>query len=365
MIVKEKITHLQLGFLLFGFIAGFESMFLTESKLMKQDVWIANLFNTAAGIALLWIISFVQRQFPNLNLTEICDKLLGRWFSKVLLCVYLLNNLETVSGGFRAVSMFYTTVILPNTNSDYLIFLYAACSTYAVYIGLGTIARTNLVILPFFLLGFLVTCLFIIPEIQTNPFLPQLKSSLPNRVVGSMHLFTFTFSQVITFGFLMSRVENIKKIFSSCTIAILMTSIYLIMISYLTLSSLGFNYVQTSTYPFFATIQMVKFGEYLERIEVLLVGLWTVLTLVYMVVMQYVFTLVAGHVFGISKMKPFVVAMGLLCFVHTSKSFIRTADHFTYGIKIYPLSSLLPCIAFPVLLLVMTLIKRRREVKSL
>ncbi|MBO7744445.1 endospore germination permease [Paenibacillus sp. MWE-103] len=359
--VQEKITHLQLGWLLFGFIAGFESVFLTETKLMKQDVWIANLFNIVAGIALLGIITYVQRQYPNHNLTEICDKLLGKWLSKVMLSIYLLNNLESASGSFRAVSMFYTTVILPKTHSDYLIMVYAACSTYAVYIGLGTLARSNLVILPLFLIGFLITCLFIIPEIQTNPFLPQLKSSIPNRVIGSMHLFTFTFSQMITFGFLMSRVENMKRIFPSCMIAILLSGLYLIMISYLTLSSLGFNFVDTSAYPFFSTIQLVKLGEYLERIEVLLVGLWTVLTMVYMVVMQYVFTLVARHVFGISKMKPFVLAIGLLFFAHACKSFIRTADHFTYGTKIYPLSSLIPCVAFPILLAVMTLIKRKRD----
>ncbi|WP_177186435.1 endospore germination permease [Paenibacillus sp. CF384] len=358
--MQEKISHFQLGCLLFGFIAGFESLFLTEAKLMKQDVWIANVFNFIAGITLLWIITYVQRQFPNHNLTEICDKLFGKWISKAFLCLYLLSNLESVSGGFRAVSMFYTTVILPNTRSDYLILIYAACSTYAVYIGLGTLARTNLVIIPFFLIGFLATCLFIIPEVQTNPFLPPLQSSKENMVIGSMHLFTFTFSQMITFGFLMSRVENKNKIFSSGSLAILMSSLYLVMISYLTLSSLGFNYVETSTYPFFSTIQLVKLGEYLERIEILLIGLWTVLNMVYIIVMQYVFTLVAGHVFGISKMRPFVLVIGLLFFAHASKSFIRTADHFTYGTKIYTLSSLLPCIVFPLVLVVMTLIKKKR-----
>ncbi|MCM3629104.1 spore germination protein [Paenibacillus glycanilyticus] len=362
--VREKISHLQLGCLLFGYIAGFESLFLTETKLMKQDVWIANVFNILIGIALLGIITYVQRQFPGYKMTEICDKLLGKWLSKIMLFIYLLSNLESASGGFRAVSMFYTTVILPNTRSDYLILIYAVCSTYAVYIGLGTLARTNLIIIPFFLIGFLATCLFIIPEIQLNPFLPQLQSSKSDIAIGSMHLFTFTFSQLITFGFLMSRVENMKKIFTSCAIAILMSGLYLVMISYLTLSSLGFNYVETSTYPFFSTIQLVKLGEYLERIEILLIGLWTVLTMVNIIIMQYVFTLVAGHVLAISKMKPFVLAIGLLFFVHASKSYIRTADHFTYGTKIYPISSLLPCVVFPVVLGLITLIKKKGNIKA-
>ncbi|NBD27857.1 hypothetical protein GT019_28655 [Paenibacillus sp. T1] len=106
---------------------------------------------------------------------------------------------------------------------------------------------------------------------------------------------------------------------------------------------------------------MVKLGEYLERFEVLLVGLWTFLTMVYIVVLQYVFTLVTGHFIGVSKMRPFVFVIGLLFFAHASKSFIRTADHFTDGTKIYPLSSLIPCVVFPVVLAVMTLIKRKRD----
>ncbi|MGO4272537.1 GerAB/ArcD/ProY family transporter, partial [Paenibacillus sp. TAF58] len=142
---------------------------------------------------------------------------------------------------------------------------------------------------------------------------------------------------------------------------IIMSGIYLFIISYLTLGSLGLNYIETSTYPFFATIQLVKFGENLERIEIILIGIWTIFTLIYIIVMQYVFTLVLGHVFKITKLKPFVFAIGLLFFAHACRSFIRTADHFTYGAKIYPISSMLPCVILPVLLAVVTMIKKRRK----
>ncbi|KRF31638.1 GerAB/ArcD/ProY family transporter [Paenibacillus sp. Soil787] len=357
----EKISHIQLGCLLFGFISGFEGLFLTEAKILKQDVWIAYLINILLGLGILWIIYYVQRQYPQLNMADICEKLLGKWVGKAMLIVYLLNNLESTAGGFRALTMFYTTIILPNTQSDVLMLICAICSTYAVYVGLGALVRTTVVVIPFFLFAFLFTSLYIFPEIQTNPFLPQLQSKFPDVVLAVAHLFTFTFKQMITFGFLMSRVEHTKKIYSSCSIAVIMAGIYITISSYLTLGSLGLNYIETSTYPFFATIQLVKFGEYLERIETILIGIWTVFTLIYIIVMQYVFTLVVGHVFKITKMRPFVFAIGLLFFAHSCRSFIRTADHFTYGTRIYPISSLLPCIGLPILLAVVTMIKKRRK----
>lgn len=357
----EKISHIQFGCLLFGFISGFEGLFLSEAKVLKQDVWIANVMNISIGIAVLSLIYYVQRQYPQIGLAEICNKLLGKWVGKAMLCVYLLNNLESASGGFRALSMFYTTIILPNTHANVLILTCAICSTYAVYIGLGALVRTNLVVLPFYLIGFLTTCLFVFPEIQTNPFLPPFQSKFPEIISQGMHLFAFTFSEIITFGFLMSRVNEPKKIFRSSVIAIIMSGLYMITITYLTLGSLGFNYIKISTFPFFTTIQLVKFGEYLERIEVILIGIWTVLTLIYIVVMQYVFTLVLGNIFNIKKKKPFVFVVGLLFFAHASRSFIRTADHFTYGNNIYPISSLLPCIIFPIVLAVFTMIKKRSK----
>lgn len=361
MVRLEKISHIQLGCLLFGYISGFEGLFMSEAKLLKQDVWIAYLFNILLGLGILWLITYVQRQYPYINMAEIYDKLLGKWVGKAMLCVYLLSNLESASGSHRALSMFFTTIILPNTRPDYLVLIAAICSTYAVYIGLGALVRTTMVVIPFFLISFLLTCLFIIPEIQTNPFLPQLQSGLPEMVIGGMRIFTFTFAHVITFGFLMSRVENTKKIYASCVIAVIMSGLYLFIITYLTLGSLGLNYIETSMYPFFATIQLVKFGEYLERIEIILIGIWTIFTLINIIVFQYVFTLVIGHVFKITKMKPFVFAIGLLFFAHAYRTFNRTADHFTYGAKIYPVSSLLPCIVLPALLAVVTIIKNRRR----
>ncbi|OAS21540.1 GerAB/ArcD/ProY family transporter [Paenibacillus oryzisoli] len=357
----EKISHIQFSCLLFGFIAGFEGLFLTEVKVLKQDVWMANVLNIGMGIGVLSLIYFVQRQYPQIDLAEICNKVLGKWVGKVMLCIYLLYNLETASGGFRALSMFYRTIILPNTHANVLIFTCAICSTYGVFIGLGSLARTNMVVLPFFLMGFLITCLFVLPEIQTNPFLPPFQSKISEVIIQGMHIFTFNFSEVITFGFLMSRVERPKKIFVSAMVAIIMSGIYMIIITYLTLGSLGFNYIKTSTFPFFTTIQLVKFGEYLERIEVILIGLWTVLTLLYVVVMQYVFTLVLANIFNIKEKRPFVFVVGLLFFAHASRSYIRTADHFTYGDTIYPVSSLLPCLILPILLAIVTVFRKRSK----
>jgi spore germination protein (amino acid permease) len=357
----EKISHIQFSCLLFGFISGFEGVFLAEAKVLKQDVWMANVMNIFIGIGVLWLICYVQNQYPQKNLAEICKLLLGKWVGKAMLCVYLLNNIENVSGGLRATSMFYSTILVPNTNANVLILICVICSTYSVYIGLGTMVRTNLVVLPFFLIGFLITCLFIFPEIKINPFLPPFQSKLTEVIAQGMHLFAFTFSELITFGFIMSRVEQPKKIFLSSTIAIIIAGLYMIIITYLTLGSLGFNYIKISIFPFFSTIQLVKFGEYLERIEVILIGLWTVLTLGYIVVLQYVFTLVLGEIFNIKKKRPFVFVVGLLIFAHTSRSFVRAADHFTYGAKIFPISSLLPCIIFPILLTIITVIRKRSK----
>ncbi|MGO4274957.1 GerAB/ArcD/ProY family transporter, partial [Paenibacillus sp. TAF58] len=75
----EKISHIQLSCLLFGFISGFEGLFLTETKLLKQDAWIAYLFNILLGLGILWLITYVQRQYPHINMAKIYDKLLGKW----------------------------------------------------------------------------------------------------------------------------------------------------------------------------------------------------------------------------------------------------------------------------------------------
>ncbi|SDN36689.1 Spore germination protein [Paenibacillus sp. yr247] len=358
---QEQITHGQLGFLCFSFLSGFSTLFLIEAKLVKQDVWISDLFAIGVSVGVLWLLCYVQGQHPQLSMAETCEKLLGKWFAKLVLVIYLVYFLDLGVAAYRAISWFYTTAILPNTPPNVLILLIVLLSSYAVYLGLGTLVRTVQLILPFFILTISIVSVFILREVEINPFLPMFQSKISEVVYGGMVSFGFPFGKVVVFGFLLSQVKNTKKIFVSSAAAIALSGVYLLMASYLTFGSLGMNLTKLSAFPFFSAIQLVKFGEYMERLEILIIAIWTIFTLFELIVLQYVFILVIKQVFKIKEAKPFILPIGLLFYALSQISHTTIMDLAAYDFKILPFSTLIPSAIIPVLLAIITLVKKRQR----
>lgn len=358
---QQKITHGQLGFLCFSFLSGFSTLFLIEAKLVKQDVWMSNLLAIVISIGILWLLSYVQWQHPQLSMAETCEKLLGKWFAKLVLVINLVYFLEIGVLAYRALSWFYTTAILPNTPPHVLILLIVLVSSYSIYLGLGTIVRAVQLILPFFILLISILSLFILRDLEINPFLPMFRSKISEVLYGGMISFSFPFGKAVVFGFLLSRVKNTKKTLISLAAAVALSGIYLLLASYLTFGALGINLTKLSAFPFFTSIQLVKFGEYMERIEILIIAFWTIFTLFELVVVHYVFLIVLKQVFKIKESKLFILPTGLLFYVLAYFSYTRMMDLAAYNFKILPFSSLLPSVIIPVLLAIITWVRKRQR----
>lgn len=359
---SEKINHGQLGFLCFSYLSGFSTLFLSESKLVKQDVWMSNLLAIVISIGMLWLLSYVQSQHPQLSMAEACEKLLGKWFAKLVLVIYLIYFLDIGVLAYRAISWFYTTAILPNTAPNVLTLLIVLVSSYSIYLGLGTLARTVQLILPFFILSICIVSLFILREVEINPFLPMFQSKLSAIIYGGMLSFGFPFGKSVVFGFLLSRVKNTKKTFVSLATAVALSGIYLLLSSYLTFGALGIHLTKLSAFPFFTSIQLVKFGEYMERIEILIIAIWTIFTLFELIVLHYVFLVVIKQVFKLKETKPFIIPTGLLFYALAQISYTSMMDLGAYDFEILPFSSLIPSLIIPVLLAIITWVRKRQRI---
>ncbi|MEV5029432.1 GerAB/ArcD/ProY family transporter [Paenibacillus sp. LPE1-1-1.1] len=358
MVAQNKITHGQLSCLVFCYLSGFSTLFLSEAALLKQDVWMSYLMGMTSATGMLWLLCYVQWKHPQMKMVEIFDRLFGHWVSRLVLMIYLIYIFEMQAVACRALSSFYTTVVLPNMPSNQIILLIILSTTYATYLGLGTIVRAIQITLPFFLLAILIICFFLLREMETNPILPQFQHTFSEVMYGGLLSFYFPFGKLIVFGFLLARVKNMKKIFSSSILGLILAALYLLVATYLTLGTIGIHLTGTVMFPFFSSIQMVKFGEYLERIEIIIIGMWTIFTIFEIVVLQYVFIMLLRHVFRIKNIKPFIFPIGLLFFALTQKSFLRLTDLSFYNLNIAPFSTILPVAIIPIILIIMTLLKK-------
>ncbi|NBD23206.1 GerAB/ArcD/ProY family transporter [Paenibacillus glycinis] len=357
--IRERITPFQLGCLCFSFLSGFSTLYLLEAKLLMQDVWIANLTACLFILMLLKMNAYVQNQYPHANMSDIIDIVLGKWLGKLAHAFYLLGMLGLGVLSLRSISVFYTSAILPGTSPNLIMLLVVIVTTYAASLGLSTIARSVLVILPFFVVSIVAIGFFIYQDVEANPFMPQLQHPLPLLLYGSLISFGFPFCKSYVMVFLFSEVTHQKKLFKSCSIAVVFSCAYLLIATYLTIGSLGDNMFKTAMFPFFSSIQLVKFGEYIERIEILIIAIWTIMTMYEIIVLQYVFVQIAGRLFGMKALKPFYLPVGVFFFAVATKSFVNPAELVAYDLKILPVSVNLNAVLVPVCVFVLTLFKKR------
>lgn len=355
----DLISPGQLGCLLFSFLSGFSTLFLMEAKMVKQDVWVSYLLGIALSGGMLWLLCYVQRRHPHLSMFEVFDRLLGRWAAKLLLAVYLVYILEIQAAAMQALTTFYNTVVLPNTSPDHILLLIVLSTTYAAYLGLGTIVRTVQVTMPFFIVAIVIISLFILKNVDSNPFLPMFRHRLPEMAYGGLLSFYFPFGKSVVFCFLLSHVTRKERLYAGSMTAVVLSGVYLCAATYLTFGSLGMQLSTDASFPFFSAIQLVKFGEYLERIEIMIIGIWTMFTLFEVIVLQYVFTKIVGHLFGLNKTQAFIFPVGLFFFVIAQKSFPNINDLTLYNLTIAPFSTLIPMTAIPLLLASLTYFTKR------
>ncbi|MGG1550565.1 GerAB/ArcD/ProY family transporter [Paenibacillus ferrarius] len=360
-ISQEKITSGALACLIFSFLSGFSTLFLFEVKVLKQDVWLAYIMAVTLACGVLLLLSYVQKQYPQLSMVQVLDRLLGKWLAKAVLCIYLVYILEIQGLASQALTSFYRTVVLPNTTSNQILLLIVLTTSYAVYLGLGAIVRTMQITLPFFLISIIVICLFIIKEVDSNPFLPPLQHRIEEiGYCGLISLF-FPFGKSVILSFLFSHVTDKNKLARHIPLALALSGLYLIVASYLTLGSLGMHLTEDMTFPFFSAIQLVKFGEYIERIEIMIIGIWTIFTLFEIIILQLLFTEIFCHVFGLPRNRGFILPIGLLFFAISQRSFVHLNDLANYNVRLAPFTTVLPMAMIPLIMYILTMFQKKRK----
>jgi spore germination protein (amino acid permease) len=342
-------------------MSGFSTLYLLEAKLLRQDVWMANLSATIIMIIVLGMATYVQKKHMALNMSDIIELLFGKWLGKLVLSVYLLGFMGLGILSLRSLSWFYTSAILPNTSPVLIMLLVSIVTTYAVSLGLGSIVRSVQVILPFFLAGILVIGILSVRDVDINPFLPQFQSRPSLILYGTMVSFGFPFGKSNVMAFLFSEVKNPKKIFASCSVGVAFSCLYLLMSTYLSMGSLGLNLFRTASFPFFSTIQLVRFGAYLERIEIMIIGIWTIFTLFEIIIVQHVFVKVMGTMFALKETKAFILPVGVLFLAVAAKSFRHLTDLMAYDYKILPFSIIPPVLIVNLLLVILTWVRKRKR----
>ena len=272
---KVQISNRQLWFILFMIRTTIILAFLPvlTSADAFQDAWISAIITLVASELFVVLISLLNTKFPKLTVIEYSQKLLGKWLGKLFSLIFLWIFLQLAVIEIRIYGEVLQTVFLPKTPMLFITGSMVLASTICVYLGVETLARSADTL--FFIFITILAVLIYIPlsEINLQFIQPVFARGLKPIIVSAVTP-TALISQIWVLSMITPITEKPKKTIITATTSIGLSLIILIIITFLVLTILGPFTGQTSTFPVLSLIRSVKFSEFLQRTEVIIMYGW-------------------------------------------------------------------------------------------
>lgn len=273
----QKLNSYHVIFLIHMTMSGSYLLSLPHNlSVVGYNLWlIPILFGLLAQFTLLPMVALSER-YPDLNLFEMNEELLGKWLGRLLSVIFILYGIITVSGVSETYLLITQVVTLPNRGITGILIVIFAIMVYIVLGGVKSIAR-------FAIAGFFLTAWM----------LYYLQWGLSKGVFSHLSpLFDFTFSDVITATqqgfpsmlgyelllFYFPYIIRKKKTHRDVSIGIWITVIIYVLVCVTSVVYFSPWQLENLRFPVLNLYKAVEL-TFIERIENLGIALWVFLIL--------------------------------------------------------------------------------------
>ncbi len=314
----NHIASRQAGFLIFTLILGSAVIYMPES-MAGRDAWTSTLLAAPMGIFILLLVISIQNMFPGMNMLEISEIVLGKFFGNVFNAFYIWLLFLIASFYLYDLTAFLNIIIMDlKVYTIYAIIILAAA--YCLYKGINAVAR--LVELLVWLIPFFIVLSFIILIICCSDFshLTPVLADLKPVLAASIYTANWPFAQSSVLMMYLPFVTDLPAKQKVIYIWYIIAASIMVMRSALTISVMGEGLTLLARFPLYEAFRLMKLSEF-QRIELFFFAL-VFITGLFALLFSY-----QGLIIGIQKlfklqdMRHLILPAGLLLIVLTSYMF--------------------------------------------
>lgn len=280
-----------------------------------QDAWLGALAGIVFGGAILGLYVALWRAFPGLTLVGICEAALGRWLGALVALLFVFGSFVGATTVLYYVGNFYNIHFIPHTPISFINALFAVVVVMGVRMGIEAISRTAELMLPWFLILFVVLLATLTPEVKPVNLQPVLEGGIGPVLRAGFSFAGTAYLPVIFLFAVLPRVRNPEKARIWFVSGAMIGGICVFLITLLCILILGPNITTRSMFPSYALVKKINIGNFLQRIEAFMAGLWFVTT--YIKTTFYFYGWVAGfsEILRLRHYRAVTLPFGLLLVV--------------------------------------------------
>jgi spore germination protein KB len=363
---KGKISNIQFTLLiiLFGVSSGVLIIASTVGSIAGKDSWIAVLLSFIPSILIIWLVHLLGRRFPERNLIELTEIIAGKWFGKLISLIFILYFLLLASLILREVGEFVVTTILPGTPLEVVHITFIVVVVYTLRKGSEVFARSSEIFFPYVLLFLLLIFLLLFPHFELNNIRPILADGIMPVLSGTIPVLWYSFFEMIIFLMIYPYVQEKKNRARSLFIGTIVISfVFFITVLGSTLV-MGENIMVRSTYPGFGLARQIRIGDFFQRVELMIIGVWLLSMYFKVLICFYATALGTAQWLRLSNYRLLLIPLAILILGIATWSTNNTAEFGMFIQKRWTFIAGSIGVLLPIFLLITAVVRKLDERKG-
>ncbi|WP_435169745.1 GerAB/ArcD/ProY family transporter [Paenibacillus glycanilyticus] len=310
-----KITSFQVSLLMYSVIlaTGFITIPAISAHYAMNDFWLAPVLAILAGGSVLAISIKLHQLYPNKNLIQYSERIIGKVPGKILGIIYFQFFVFTCGIVSREYAEFVTGNFLFKTPMFCLVILMVLLAAFAVRGGVELIVRSTLLLTPLFILP-LFFLLLLLPDFKVSNILPFMSHGFIPVIKGSLAPVSW-YSEFLIIAYFLPSVIDQNKTVKYSFLSLLAVSASLTYVCLVALFVLGPD-TANKVYPVLTAFRYISRADFFENLEALLLAMWVVGNFIKIAAVYYAAVLSFTSCFNLKDYKPYVFPIGILIVIH-------------------------------------------------
>lgn len=355
----EKISTRQLYWLVLGFLIGTSIIITPGVEFAAQDTWVSETIALFIGLIMCFLISKFYLAGEDMTFLEFNQRIFGNIISSILIIIYLMFSIFLCSLVVRNIGDLMTTTIHPETPIEIFNIVIVLVSAYGIKKGIETISRTFEILMPLVIMLSLILIALLATEVNLDFLMPVLSQDAISIFKGSLVISAFPYTETVVFLFLMPHIGEVKKAGKGVLWAIIYGGVLLIMRPIFSVGIFGPTEAAKIIFPLHVATRQIMIGEFLERLEIIMLFIWISTTFIKITVLYYVSVKGLSDLFLINDHRILVIPVGLIIATLSIINYDNILQEFVVAQRVWPLISIPIGLLLPSLTLLIFSIKQR------
>lgn len=277
---------------------------------VPQDAWLASLASAFIALPPLLLVAYLGTKFPGLTIIQYTQVLLGPYLGRaagLALIWYWLHIASTVA---RELGEAYTAAIMPETPILVFMAVMVLLGANAARNGLEVVGRMGehsvWIILAF--LGVIAVLPYDVMEFSN--LLPVLAGGISTTLGPTLNSTAF-FMELIILGMILPHLNKPDRAARYTIYTVIISGLIITWFAAVLVQVFGPT-VSALTLPTYSLSRMISIAEFLERIEALSMGAWTLSAGIKLALFLWACSVGLAQLLGLARYQPLVYPLGAL-----------------------------------------------------